>query len=438
MIPTRRFALVALVVSAILLAFPGDLNGSLLLALLGVNAILLLIGFADSRLAVDPRGLTVRRHHVPVATLETSVGVNWEILNPTNKSARVRIADSLVDSLRVAHPEVSLRVPPLGRAVATSELWPSRRGRFALTDMVVRSTGPLGLMSRQKRVEVASVLRVHPPFRSKAEAELRVRQARRNDGGLRLSRGKGGGTEFEQLREYSPDDEFRRIDWAASARLGHTIVRTYRPEINQNVVIMLDNGRVMAPQVAGVPRVELAMDAVMMLTAVATGVGDKVGMVAFDTEERAILAPSHHANQVGRVTEAMFALEPVLSESDYHAGFQFTLSRFRRRSLMVLLTELAPGAIEESIMPSLSLILRRHVVMLGTVRDPQIVQWASEPADSPEGLYRRSAALQVIADRERLIAKLRGMGATVIDAPPGKLSSQLADAYLAMKSSGAL
>ncbi len=105
---------------------------------------------------------------------------------------------------------------------------------------------------------------------------------------------------------------------------------------------------------------------------------------------------------------------------------------------MVLLTELAPGAIEESIMPSLSLILRRHVVMLGTVRDPQIVQWASEPADSPEGLYRRSAALQVIADRERLIAKLRGMGATVIDAPPGKLSSQLADAYLAMKSSGAL
>ena len=134
MIPTRRFALVALVVSAILLAFPGDLNGSLLLALLGVNAILLLIGFADSRLAVDPRGLTVRRHHVPVATLETSVGVNWEILNPTQNSARVRIEDSLVESLRVSQPEVSLPVHPLGRADQQHKLWLTRPGRVYLTE----------------------------------------------------------------------------------------------------------------------------------------------------------------------------------------------------------------------------------------------------------------------------------------------------------------
>ena len=151
------------------------------------------------------------------------------------------------------------------------------------------------------------MLRVYPPFRSRDEAELRINKARILEVGLRSAQGLGGGTEFDQLREYTVDDEFRRIDWAATARAGKAIVRTYRAERNQTVISLLDNGRVMAGRVDDVPRVEHAMDAVMMLTAVATRLGDRAGLVVFDREVRAVVPPAHGRDQLGRVTEAMYA-----------------------------------------------------------------------------------------------------------------------------------
>src|SRR5699024_4406700 len=122
------------------------------------------------------------------------------------------------------------------------------------TELVWRGEGPLGLVARQHREHRPSLLRVHPRFRSREEAELKIDQARILEVGLRSSTGRGGGTDFDQLREYTVDDEFRRIDWAATARSGRPIVRTFRAERNQNVVVLFDNGRVMAGRVAGAPR----------------------------------------------------------------------------------------------------------------------------------------------------------------------------------------
>jgi uncharacterized protein (DUF58 family) len=287
-----------------------------------------------------------------------------------------------------------------------------------------------------------TVLRVHPPFRSREEAELKIKRARVLELGIRSARGAGGGTEFEQLREYGPDDEFRRIDWTATARTGRPIVRTYRAERNQSVLVLLDNGRTMAGRVAGVPRVEHAMDAAMMLTHVANRLGDRCGLVAFDRKVRVTVPPARHVNQVSRVTEAMFALEPELSESDYTGAFAEVISRFRRRSLLVLLTDLVDQAVEDSLLPALPLITRTHLVVVGAVRDPQVVAWAAgelSAGDTPdEAAFRRAAAVESLAARRRTVARLRGAGATVVDAAPGRLSSELADAYLLVKSTGRL
>ncbi len=215
----------------------------------------------------------------------------------------------------------------------------------------MRVDGPLGLGARQAALVVPGVLHVYPSFRSKDEAELRIRKARIIDVGLRSARGLGGGTEFDRLREYSVDDEFRRIDWAATARAGRAIVREYRAERNQTVLVLLDNGRVMAGRVDGVPRVEHAVDAVMMLTAVATGLGDRCGVVAFDREVRAVVPPGAGRAQLGRVIDALYVLEPVLAESDYAGAFTETLARFRRRTMLVLLTDLVAPAVEEWLHP---------------------------------------------------------------------------------------
>jgi uncharacterized protein (DUF58 family) len=304
--------------------------------------------------------------------------------------------------------------------------------------VVARIDGPLRVGARQRRLALPGLLRVHPAFPSREEAELRITRARVLEVGLRSAKGRGGGTEFDQLREYGVDDEVRRIDWAATARAGKAMVRTYRAERNQNVLLLLDNGRVMAGQVADVPRVEHAMDALMCLTAVATRLGDRCGLVAFDRTVRAVLPARAGRDQLGRVAEAMFDLEPVLAESDYRGAFTHALARFRRRSLIVLFTDLVEQAVGESLLPALPLLVRHHIVLIAAVRDPDVVGWTtSPPADATEA-YRSTAATLALAERDRAIARLRGLGAVVIDAAPGQLAPTLADTYLGLKARGGL
>ena len=442
-LPTRRLALVAALLAVLLLAYPRD-DVPVLAAVALLTAILLVIGLLDAAIATSPRHLTVRRQHPPVVVAGTEGAVRWEVRSSASRSLRISVADELAPSLRARARRFTVRVPAGGAAEVSTTIHPMRRGRFELDRLTVRIEGRLGLGARQREVPLRTVLRVHPPFRSREEAELKIRRARILEVGLRAARGLGGGTEFEQLREYGPDDEFRRIDWTATARSGRTIVRTYRAERNQTVLVMLDNGRVMAGRVAGVPRVEHAMDAAMMLTAVATRLGDKCGLVAFDRSVRATVPPARRTDQVSRVTEAMFALEPELSESDYGGAFAHVVARFRRRTMLVLLTDLVDQAVEASLMPALPLITRTHLVVVAGVRDPQVEAWAAGTApvdeldDPAEVVYRQAAAVAALSERRRTVARLRGMGATVIDVAPGRLASELADAYLMVKSTGRL
>jgi uncharacterized protein (DUF58 family) len=194
----------------------------------------------------------------------------------------------------------------------------------------------------------------------------------------------------------------------------------------------------MAASVSGVPRVEHAMDSVMMLTTVATRLGDRCGLVAFDRDVRAVVAPGNSRGQFSRVVAAMFDLQPVLSESDYRGAFTETLVRFRRRALLVIHTDLVEQAVGESLLPALPLLLRRHLVIVAAAQDPTVVAWVTSPVESAEDAYRRAAAITAIDERRRAVSRLRGLGATVVDAPPGRLAPNLADVYLRLKATSAL
>jgi uncharacterized protein (DUF58 family) len=415
------------------------LPDSLPLGLLGLNLVLLALVVVDWSLAPAPGRVVVERTLPLVLTLDHTGNVSWSVVNPTNRSLRVAVADQLAPSLHASQRRVSATVPPGGSATIHTTITPSRRGRFAVSDIAVRVDGPLGLAGRQRTRSLPAVLRVHPPFRSKDEAELRIRKARILEIGLRSAQGRGGGTEFEQLREYGADDEFRRVDWAATARSNKPIVRTYRAERNQTVVVLLDNGRVMAGRVEDVPRVEHAMDATLMLATVATRLGDRCGLVVFDANVRAVIEPSKARSQVGRVTEVLYDLQPELVETDYRGAFAATVARFRRRAMLVLLTELNEQAADEFLFPALPLVVRSHVVVVGAVRDPEVERWAVDPAgDDVEAVYRRAAAIDALAERSRVAARLRGLGVTVVDAAPGRLAGELADTYLSLKATGRL
>lgn len=433
-VPTRRLALVAAALSAAVLFVPLGLPSGLVV----VDGLLLLLAAVDWCLAPSPSSLGVERRLPAVLPLGGAGAVTWRVTNPGGRAVTVGLADDLAPSLAAGGRRAHLSVPAGGSASAGTVIRPTRRGRFEPSGLTLRVEGPLGLAARQATVSLPAVLRVHPRYRSREQAELRIERARILEIGLRSAKGRGSGTEFEALRDYSVDDETRRIDWSATARTGRPIVRTYRSERNQTVLCLLDLGRTMAARVEDVPRVEHAMDAVMMLTHVAGRLGDRVGLLAFDSEVRAVVPPRGGPHQLRRVTEAMYDLEPVLAESDHRLAFGTALGRFRLRSLVVLSTELAEQALDETLLPALPLLLRDHLVVIASVVDPAVARWAAASPEDAGDAYRRAAAITALEERRRVVARLRGMGATVVDAAPGDLAPRLTDTYLKVKATGRL
>jgi uncharacterized protein (DUF58 family) len=433
-IPSARFAL-AMAVPAIGLFF---WSGRTWTVLVLIEAVLVALFLIDALAGASPSRIAVFRTHPDSIALGETATLTWTVENHSRSAATVTVSDALWPSLRATRRTVTVRLRARARHVATAELWPSRRGRFPLDEVTVRVASPMRLAVRHRTRSLPSTLRVLPAFPSRDEIQRRMRQPRLVDAGLRTLRVRGTSTDFDQLREFRPGDDSRRMDWAATARSQRPIVRQYRAERNQSVTILLDNGRIMAGSVAGVPRVEHAMDAALGLTAVATHLGDRVGLVAFDRQVRSVVAASAARVQQTRVAEAMYRLEPALSESAYLTAFTHATARFRRRSLYVVLTDLVESAVEEAILPALPILARRHLVVVAAVRDPDVHDWAAPGTGSATDAFRQAAAVASLQQRSRSSARLRAAGAIVMDAAPGALATDLVDTYLELKASGRL
>ncbi|CAN5788056.1 DUF58 domain-containing protein [soil metagenome] len=452
MLPVVTFRLAAVAATAALLALVVPPRW-----VLALNALLAAAAIVDWLRAPRPARVTVTRDAPDVLTRGGTGRLTWTVHNPTGRPLRVALADELVSALGAPTRRAAMVVPPHGRALRGVDLHPQRRGRFVLQRVTLRVTGPWGLAARQRWLPLRHVLTVYPQFRSRAQTELRLQQARQLQLGERAVRIRGGGMDFDALREYTVDDEIRRIDWAATARSPQTIVRTYRAERNQNVLLLVDCGRTMAamvgapgaqagsaPEVAsvtdagGLPRLEHAMDAAQAITRLATGLGDRVGMIAFADRVLATLQPRNQADQLRRLTRELAAIEPRLVESDYRGAFASALSRFPRRSLLIVLTELANEAATQTLLPALGLLRRRHLVMVAAVRDPVVEDWHTAPTRTVEQTYRRAAAVRTLDQRAAITTQLRAGGATVIDVVPGGLAATLCDAYLDTKAAGRL
>jgi len=434
-LPTVWFAALVAISGLALFAWPGRSWNAMV-----VVELLLLVAFiVDAVLGVSPKRIDVQRDVDETVTMGEAVTLTWLVDNRASRHARVTVTDALWPSLQAERRRVSATLRPGARLHAKTVLRPSRRGRFPLRDVTVRVEGPLRLVNRQATRAVEGSLRVMPAYPSRAEVQRRIRVPRVLEVGLRSIRTNGGGAEFDQLRDFRPDDEFRRIDWPSTVRLQRPIVKQYRAERNQNVVLLLDNGRVMAGTVGGVPRVEHAMDAVLGVVQAATTMGDRVGMLAFDRQVRSVVVPTNGKSQLGRAAEAMYMLEPDYSESAYMAAFHYATARFRRRSLFIVLTDLVESAVEQALLPALPIITRRHLVVVAAVQDPAVKQWAAGGGHQwASEAYREAAAVNALHQRGRATARLRAAGALVVDAAPGSLATELVDKYLEVKASGRL
>lgn len=403
-----------------------------------VESALVVLFTTDIALAQRPSDVEFRRSVPPVLEVGSDGTVTWQVINRSRRKLTLKFADELAPSLGSASRRFTVRVDRKAATTITADLSPRRRGSFVIEKLAVRTFGPLGLAGLQGTHWQRSKIKVYPRFASRREAEIRIARARISEVGLRAVRQRGSGTDFDQLREYTPDDDFRRIDWAATVRVMKPIVRTFRAERNQNVVCMMDCGRVMAGQIQSIPRLEHAMDAVMAVTAVATRLGDRAGLVAFDDSVRKTVSMGSGNKHLAAVTDAMFELEPRLVESDYRrAAVEFSKT-FRRRSMVVIFSELNSHLVDETLVPAIGLLSRNHLVVVASVIDPQLLDWARSLPLREAAAFQKAAAIAALEERRRIVARLRGLGVIVVDSEAGKLGADVADVYLDVKASGRL
>jgi uncharacterized protein (DUF58 family) len=440
MVLTGRTGLVALVCVLPIAVAPWPATVFVVLALLLAAAVGL-----DIVLAAGTKALQFSRSGDTSARLGEPVHVALVVHNGGTRTFRGSVRDAWAPSTRAEPRSHDLTLAPGHRQQVDTALRPIRRGDQVSAMVTARSIGPLGLAGRQSSHRVPWTVRILPPFLSRKHLPSRLAKLRELDGMVPVLI-RGQGTEFDSLREYVVGDDVRSIDWRATARRNDVVVRTWRPERDRRVVIVVDTGRTSAGRVGvdptagdpgGWPRLDWSLDAALLLAALASRGGDHVDFLAHDRSTRAAVVNASRTELLAQLVGAMAPLEPALVESDSAALVAAIQRRVRRRALVVLLTDLNASALDEGLLPVLPQLSAKHQVIVAAVADPRVDELAAGRSD-PAAVYDAAAAEKSRNDRRSIASRLRRSGVEVVDALPEDLAPALADSYLAMKATGKL
>jgi uncharacterized protein (DUF58 family) len=428
---TGRAALLALLGIPLVFLLPSAWT------LLAFGLLLAVVAVADALLAAPVSSLRPVRSGATACRLGEQVEVTLAVTNPGPRRLRGVLRDAWVPSAGASPRTHLLDLPAGERRLLTTVLRPTRRGDRLPDRVTVRSVGPLGVAARQGYHELPWRVRVQPPFTSRKFLPERLSRLRQLDGAVAL-RARGQGTEFDSLRDYVDGDDVRAIDWRASARRQEVVVRTWRPERDRTLLLVVDTSRTSAGRVGGVPRLDASLDAALLLCALASRAGDRVDLLALDRVPRATVKGAGRGDLLPIMVDAMATLEPALVESDGRRLVAEVLRHTRRRSLVVLFTSLDTAPLEQGLLPLLGSLTSRHTVLLAAVADPRVEAMAADRSATVEAAYDVAAAERARTERRRLTSLLRRRGVEVVDAPPESFAPAVSDAYLSLKAAGRL
>jgi uncharacterized protein (DUF58 family) len=397
----------------------------------------------DLVLAGSPRALEFARDLPPRLRLGESAPARLAVANPGRRPVRGTLRDAWEPSAGIRPARQRLTVAA-GEAVAlTFELQPVRRGERRAVHVTVRSFGPLRMVARQASIPVPGVVRVLPPFNARKHLPSRLARLRELDGRTSVMV-RGQGTEFDSLREYVRGDDVRSLDWRATARRRDPagggvklVVRTWRPERDRRVVIVIDSSRTSAARIADEPRLDTAFEASLLLAALATRAGDRVDLIVHDRVVRGRVQGATGADLLARMVDVLAPIEPELLEGDWHAIPELVRSVTTQKALVVILTSVDTPGGSRPLLAMLPTLTRRHTVVIAAVTDPGVVDATRERSGSDE-VYRAASAERALLDVARVATAIGQVGAEVVTAPPADLPPALADRYLALKAAGRL
>lgn len=400
-------------------------------------ALLLVLGVVvDLLLAASPRALRPEREVPHSVRLGEPVTSTLTVVNTGTRTARLLVRDAWVPSAGAERNRHRVTVPAGEARRVRTVLRPTRRGDREADLVTLRSHGPLGIAARQRSLPAPARLRVLPAFTSRRHLPSRLARLREMDGRAAVQV-RGEGTEFDSLREYVIGDDVRAIDWRATARGGDVVVRTWRPERDRRVLIVVDSSRLSAARLGEAPRLEAQIEAALLLAALASRAGDRVDVVAVDSAVRARVSGVQGPRLMSALAEGLAPVEASLVQMSWPTVTQVVRDALSQRSLVVLLTALDTAAVMSDLLPVVGAMTRDHQVVLASAADPEAEEIRRRRGTSEE-IFDAAAAERAGLERAAAAARLRRRGVEVVEATPDDLPPALADTYLALKAAGRL
>lgn len=433
LVPSRLFVWVMAL--PLLLAVATLFERELLRGMLLVDAGIAVVALFDAMLAWRPQ-IRVRRSVPNIFSLGRANSIKLELDSSAQRQLQVEIRDDLFAHATSADLPVQVKLAAGGHAKANYHVFAYRRGQYRLGDHHIRYPSPLGLWLRQIKIPAQNEIRVYPDVQAVRNFEMLARQDR-DHAGTRVTRIKGGQNEFEALREYQRDDEFRSLDWKATARRGKLIARQYQLERDQSIVFMLDGGRLMTAEVHDLSLFDHALNASLLLAHIAARGGDHTGFLAFADQLLTYLPPASERRAAKRLIQATFALHPQLVEADFSHAFRQLSTRLRKRSLVIIFTQVIDQKASRELLMHTRSLLPRHLPLCVLFRDAGVEALATcqyeEDGQVKADAFMAAAAAEVLSERDQLIRELKRAGVLVLDVKPEQLTPQLIRQYLQIK-----
>lgn len=442
--PTARFLTFALVIPALLLL--STWQRALIVFMVAYTLALSVLLWIDWRRAGSVKLFRLERHHEPKLSLggenKITIRVTSRALRPIAVTVRDEPPFLFASS---ASALLCATVPPHDTLDLVYSVRPLKRGDYVFGNINIRWNSPLNLWVRQASVPSVGPVKVYPNLHEIRKIELLARRDQAAEMGLRNIRLRGEGTMFESLREYTPDDPYRSINWKATARRGHPISTDYEPERSQRVLIALDVGRMMRSPIhvhdpGGIAwdmaKVDFVINSVLLFSYVATLKGDQVGLLVFADRVQHFIAPRAGANHFRKLLEIMYALESQPVEADYGRALTYLGLQNKKRSLVVLFTDLSGSRASEALLRYLPPLLPRHLPLLVTIRDAAIDQETRQRPTDSEKVYRRMVAEQLVMERRLLLEQLQHHGVITLDVAAEHVTMAAINRYLQLKARG--
>jgi len=381
--------------------------------------------------------LTAQRRFPDYISQGTAQEVRIILLNEGNRPCRVQAKDNPPLEWEKA-PILAGAVPAKSSVSFSYKVFPPKRGVFRFGDIHLRVTGPLGLGAREVRLTSSVQVKVFPTLRAFRYPDLiSYRRTARERGSLR-AKWRGEGREFESLRDYMEGDDPRKIHWKASARLDRPIVQEFRPERNQNLILALDASRLMCSLSEGKTKLDHALESAVQLAHAAMAGGDQPGIFAFSNQVIFFIPPKRSPDQLKRILEKSVSLEPRFVEPRYEEAFLWLQFRLRRRSLIVIFTDLLDEVASENLLDAVALLRARHLPLCVAIRESEWDRFLNQPPSTPYEVYERSVLQESLRQRRKALGVLLQKGSLVTDLSPSHLSLGILERYLDVKRRGLL